>query len=179
MTQQHPSRHRGNLEADRRLVSWEADLETARSLFHDYRNWLAEHRDPDPGAQARGDQGLATIDELIAQLPGAYGPPSGDVLLWTRGESVVACGAIRQLDAKVGEIKRISVRPDFRGKEFGAIFVAAMIDRARELGYEQLKVDTLPSMTSAIEFYQEAGFKPAPPYWPNPAAGAVYFERTL
>ncbi|HZY70204.1 MAG TPA: GNAT family N-acetyltransferase [Thermoplasmata archaeon] len=120
--------------------------------------------------------GLEMVDRLISGLPGAYGPPQGDVLLWFDHDDVVACGALRELGPKVGEIKRISVRSDYRGKEFGPVFVRALIDRARELGYARLRVDTLPTMQAAIEFYQESGFRPAPSFWPHPVAGALFFE---
>lgn len=123
--------------------------------------------------------GLALVDRLITELPGAYGPPRGDVLLWFESDQLVACGALRELESKVGEIKRISIRPDYRGKAFGHPFVRALIDRARGLGYEQLRVDTLPTMTAAIEFYQELGFRPTAAFWPHPAAGALFFERDL
>ena len=128
-----------------------------------------------PGVQP----GLALVDRLIEELPGAYGPPRGDVLLWFREESVVACGALRELEPKVGEIKRIYIRPDFRGKGFGHPFVRALVDRARELGYERLRADTLSTMTAAIEFYQESGFRRIPAYWTHPATGALFFERDL
>ncbi len=123
--------------------------------------------------------GLSLIDRLVDELPGAYGPPRGEVQLWSHESSLVACGALRELEPRVGEIKRIFVRPDFRGKQFGPVFVRALLDRARELGYERLKVDTLPSMQAAIEFYQELGFRPTSPFWPHPVAGALYFEREL
>ena len=73
-----------------------------------------------------------------------------------------------ELEPNVGEIKRIYVRPDYRGKGFGHPFVRALIDRARHLGYERLRVDTLPTMQAAIEFYQELGFRPITAFWPHP-----------
>ncbi len=123
--------------------------------------------------------GLSLVDRLIAELPGAYGPPTGDILLWFQDGSVVACGALRELVPRVGEIKRIYVRPEFRGKGFGPTFVRALLDRAREVGYERLRVDTLPSMQAAIEFYQELGFRPIPSFWPHPVRDALFFERRL
>lgn len=163
-------------EALVRSVDWSSQLGTVRGLFKEYRDWLAEHGEGGEAARSRVAAGLQLVDGLIAGLPGAYAPPTGDILLWFEGDQVVACGTLRELEPKVGEIRRIHVRPDYRGKEFGPRFVAALIDRARELGYNRLRVDTLGSMAAAIEFYQEMGFRPIPAFWPHPAAGALFFE---
>jgi ribosomal protein S18 acetylase RimI-like enzyme len=162
-----------------RKASWPEDLPRIRPLFLAYRQWLADHRDLEPSAGSRVEAGLALVDDLIARLPGAYGPPSGDVLLWHLHGEIVACGAIREVELGIGEIKRISVAPDYRGMEFGRPFVRSLIGRARELRFSRLRVDTLPTMRAAIEFYQEAGFRPIPSYWPNPVAGALFFELGL
>lgn len=119
------------------------------------------------------------VDSLIESLPGAYTPPRGDVLLWISEGVPVASGALRALEPQVGEIRRISVEPAYRGKEFGAVFVRDLIDRARTLGFRKIRADALASMTAAIEFYQEAGFRRIPAFWPHPAAGALFFERSL
>ena len=159
-----------------RRANWPEDLEVVRRLFHEYRQWLTDHQDSAPDSQARVRSGLALMDRLIDRLPGAYGPPRGDVLLWFEDGSLVACGALRELEPGTGELKRLYVRADYRGKAFGVPFVRALIDRARELGYESLRSYTLPSMAAAIEFYQELGFQPIAGYWPHPAAGALFFE---
>lgn len=162
-----------------RKVDWPNDLDTVRRLFQEYRQWLADHREASASARSRADAGLSIVDGLIAGLPGAYGPPRGEVLLWFEGDNLVACGALRELEPGVGEIKRISVRADHRGKGFGPRFVRALIDRARELKYRRLRVDTLSTMSAAIEFYQELGFRPIPAFWPHPAAGALFFELEI
>ena len=88
----------------------------------------------------------------------------------------MACGALRELAPKIAEIKRIYVRADHRGPGFGPRLTQALLDRAQELGYERVRVDTLPTMTAAIQFYQAMGFAPTTPYWPHPASGALFFE---
>lgn len=162
-----------------RSVDWDTELEMVRPLFVKYRQWLADHADPAPESRRRVAQGLALIDRLISALPGPYGGPRGDVLLWLANGRPVACGALREIETGVGEIKRISVEPSYRGKEFGTLFVRALVNRANALGFEKLRVDTLASMSAAIEFYQEAGFRPVTAFWPHPAAGALFFERNL
>lgn len=162
-----------------RGASWPEDLDTVRRLFQEYRQWLADHQDSAALSEPRVRSGLALVDQLIAELPGAYGPPRGEILLWFEDDSMVACGALRELEPMVGEIKRIYVRSDYRGKGFGRPFVRALIDRARGLGYERLRVDTLPTMTAAIEFYQELGFRPIAAFWPHPVADALFFECAI
>ncbi|MGC2290117.1 MAG: GNAT family N-acetyltransferase [Thermoplasmata archaeon] len=159
-----------------RRVNWSKELDTVRRLFQEYRQWLADHQDPgDPS----GKIGIGQIDEQIARLPGPYGPPRGEVLLALAKGAVAACGALRELEPKVGEIKRIYVRADHRGPGFGPRLTRALLRRARELGYERVRVDTLPTMFAAIQFYQALGFVPIPAYWPHPVPGALFFEYTV
>ena len=155
-----------------RRVDWSKELAEVRRLFQEYRDWLAAHADP----SARDQPGLVQLDRVIAELPGVYGPPGGEVILAFTGSELAACGALRGWEAKVGEIKRIFVRPDHRGPGFGPILTGALLDRAEELGYERVRVDTLPTMAAAIQFYQEMGFSPIPAYWAHPVPGALYFE---
>src|SRR3974377_419145 len=94
-----------------RRVDWSKELHPVRQLFRRYRDWLAEHAHPTAGVPP----GLVDLDVVISQLPGVYGPPGGDVILAVKDSEIVACGALRGWEAKVGEIKRIYVRPDHRG----------------------------------------------------------------
>lgn len=162
-----------------RRMNWPKDGDTVRRLFRDYRQWLADHQDPVASARHRGEFGLEQIDRQISELPGAYSPPHGDVILAFARNAVVACGALRGLEPKVGEIKRIYVRADHRGPGFGPRLTRALLRRARALGYERVRVDTLPTMVAAIQFYQELGFVPIPDYWPHPVPGARFFEVNL
>ena len=162
-----------------RRVNWSTDIDTVRRLFQDYRQWLADHRDTAASADSKGKMGLGQIDEQIADLPGAYGPPQGEIILAFAQEALVACGALRELEAKVGEIKRVYVRADHRGPGFGPRLTRALLGRARALGYERVRVDTLPTMAAAIQLYPEMGFEPIPAYWPHPARGALFFEHRV
>jgi GNAT superfamily N-acetyltransferase len=162
-----------------RPVNWSSDLDTVRRLFQDYRKWLADHSGTVASARSKAKLGLAQIDQQIAELPGAYGPPNGEVILAFARDEVVACGALRGLEPKVGEIKRVYVREDHRGPGFGPRLTRALLKRARELGYTRVRVDTLPTMAAAIQFYPEMGFEPIPAYWPHPVPGARYFEYRM
>lgn len=177
-TPQPPS-FEGGPTAVARRVRWPEDLDVTRRLFVEYRQWLADHRDPAPEAQDRVKAGLGLVDRLISELPREYGPAHGDILLWFERTSVVACGALRELEPGIAEIRRIYVRGDYRGKEFGRPFVIALIDLARTLHFKRIRADALSTMYAAIEFYEELGFHRVPAYWPYPAAGALFFEREV
>jgi putative acetyltransferase len=174
----HSERSDPNNYADTllRRVNWSKELDTVRRLFQEYRAWLADHVEPTPGTDLVVPVGLAHFDQVIAELPGVFGPPRGDVILAFKHGDLVACGALREWEPNVGEIKRIHVRADHRGPGFGPRLTGELLDRARELGFERVRVDTLPTMAAAIQFYQEMGFKPIPPYWPHPVPGALFFE---
>jgi GNAT superfamily N-acetyltransferase len=159
-----------------RRVNWSEDFTTVRRLLQDYRNWLGNHVEPGTPEDPVVSAGLAYVDEEIDGLPGVYGPPRGDVILAFDPEGLAACGSLREREPKVGEIKRVYVRADHRGPGFGPRLTQALLDRARELDFERVRVDTLPTMYAAIQFYQEMGFKPIPPYRPHPVPGALFFE---
>lgn len=162
-----------------RRVNWSKDIDTVRRLFLDYRQWLADHKDTSASTSPSRMEGLRQIDHQISELPGEYGPPRGEVILAFAKNALVACGALRALDPKVGEIKRIYVRADHRGPGFGPRLTRALLRRASELGYERIRVDTLPSMFAANQFYPAMGFEPIAPYWSHPVAGALFFEYRL
>ena len=159
-----------------RRVEWPSDLELVRRLFLDYRDWLWGHADPAVVDSGGRTSARAAFDAVIADLPGVYGPPSGDVVLAHLSSNLVACGALRPWESKIAEIKRIYIRPDHQGPGFGPILTGALLERARALGYERVRVDTLPKMSGAIQFYEDMGFKRIPSYWDNPVRGALFFE---
>jgi ribosomal protein S18 acetylase RimI-like enzyme len=76
-------------------------------------------------------------------------------------------------------MKRLYVRPDTRGLGIGAELVKRIIDLARSKGYRSMRLDTLPSMKSAVSLYRLAGFKEIPAYIYNPIPGALFMEKNL
>lgn len=121
-------------------------------------------------------QGFA---EELAKLPGDYARPAGRLLLEFQGSEVVGCGALRPLSDDVCEMKRLYVRPAFRGKGVGGAVIDALISSAREIGYRRIRLDTLPSMATAIAIYRSLGFREIEPYRANPVPGALFFELDL
>jgi GNAT superfamily N-acetyltransferase len=121
-------------------------------------------------------QGFA--DEL-ARLPGDYARPAGRLLLAFEDSQAIGCGALRPIDGSVCEMKRLYIRPAWRGKGAGGALINALVRSAREIGYRTMRLDTLPSMKTAIAIYCSLGFKEIAPYRANPVPGALFFELDL
>lgn len=147
----------------------EADVGAARELFLEYQRWLGL------------DLGFQGFAEELANLPGAYAPPKGRLLLASEGEEglVVGCVALRPWGDRDGEMKRLYVRPQAHGRGLGRKLAEAVIAEAKAIGYRRLLLDTLPSMSSAQRLYESLGFVDIPPYRENPVPGTRFLALEL
>jgi len=143
-------------------------IEQARDLFREYAAWL------------KIDLCFQDFEGELAGLPGDYAPPNGQLFLLFDSSELAGCIALRQIDEQVCEMKRLFVRSKFRGKGLGRLLVEAITRTAKEIGYERMRLDTLPpKMNDAIGLYRSFGFKEIEPYYNNPVPGAKFMELEL
>lgn len=152
---------------DIRQAQTEAEMGMIRTLFHEYEAFL------------NVDLGFQGFAEELAGLPGKYAPPEGVILLGLIDAQAVGCVALRKIDEGVCEMKRLYVKPAARGTGLGRKLVDDIIAIARQRGYELMRLDTLDTLTEAMNLYQRRGFRQIAPYYENPLPGAIYWELTL
>ncbi len=145
-----------------------AHIAQARELFLEY-------------AQSLGfSLCFQNFDKELAALPGDYAPPAGRLLLAEYEDQLAGCVALHKLDSGICEMKRLYLRPKFRGQGIGRVLGGRIITEARHIGYKRMRLDTVePVMKDAVEMYRKLGFKEIAPYCTNPIAGALYMELEL
>ena len=120
------------------------------------------------------------FDKELADLPGDYAPPDGRLLLGQFEGQLAGCVALHNLEPGICEMKRLYLRPPFRGKGLGIALMETIIAEARSIGYTRMRLDTVePVMKDAVAMYRRHGFKEIAPYRPNPMAGTLYMELEL
>jgi len=139
------------------------------SDFDEVRTILREY------AAATGiDLGFQHFEEELATLERFYA-----TIFVAREDALAGCVALRHLDAATCEMKRLYVRPAYRGRSLGRLLAQRVIDEARARGYAATRLDTLPSMSEAMALYESLGFRDIEPYRYNPVAGSRFLELTL
>jgi putative acetyltransferase len=143
-------------------------IEEARRLFREYADWL------------QIDLCFQNFEKEVADLPGDYTPPDGRLWLAYEDTQLAGCVALRKIEDGICEMKRLFLRDNFRGMGLGRQLIEAIIEEAKLIGYERMRLDTLPpKMSDAIAIYRSHGFRQIAPYYDNPVVGAIFMELDL
>ena len=144
-----------------------ADIPDARRMLADYVAWIGH------------DLAFQEIDAEFAGLPGDYAPPHGALFVADDGKKLGGMIGIRALATHTCEMKRLFVRPAARGHGLARRLVDAAIAEARRIGYDEMRLDTLPMMTDAQLLYVAMGFRDIAPYYDTPIAGTRFMAKAL
>ena len=158
------------MTASLRIVQAETPqhIETIRGLFREYESWLGL------------DLCFQGFEEELRTLPGKYVSPDARLYLACVDDKPVGCIAMRKLDDGICEMKRLYLRSEARGLGLGNRLVERLINDARTIGYQKMRLDTHPpKMGKAVKLYESHGFKPIPPYYENPHESVLYMELVL
>lgn len=119
------------------------------------------------------------FEEELQSLKIMYGPQKGTIILCKIDDNHLGCVAVRPIDDKIAELKRMYVRPQYQRKGIGIKLLELSLEFAKKAGYRKIRLDTLNTMTPAMNLYLSNGFKSIPAYYHNPEPTAVYFEKEL
>lgn len=148
--------------------------EEVASLFSEYTDMLIAG---DPTFKEY--LAIQNYDEEVNHLERKYGPPHGRLYLALSDGQAAGCVGLRKIDARRCEMKRLYVRPAFRGRHIGDRMVRQIIADAKEIGYSSMLLDTLPFLKSAIRMYERYGFQEIPSYNNSPMDTSIYMELKL
>lgn len=149
------------------------DLAATISLFTSYVAWL----DLDLSFQG--------LDAEMASMPGKYAPPTGELFLArdTASGEAIGCIGLRPLpglgDGEICETKRLYVAPEGRGRGVAKALAIEVLRTAETLGYNDMRLDTLPRMAAARALYESVGFKVVPRYYETPLEGTIFMGRKI
>ncbi len=143
-------------------------IEQIRRLFREYEKWL------------NLDICFQGFEAEVANLPGKYAKPDGRLLLASVDNAIAGCIALRKLEENTCEMKRLYLRDEFRGAGLGVKLIEKVIEEARLIGYQKMRLDTLPGkMAQAVKIYESHGFRQVPAYYQNPYDETLYLELDL
>lgn len=144
-----------------------ADIPEVRAMLKEYVDWIGL------------DLAFQEIDAELDGLPGEYAPPRGALFVAIDGPRYLAMIALRPIDGLVGEMKRLYVRPEARGRGLARQLITRLCDEAKRLGYSELRLDTLPMMGDAQALYEACGFVDIEPYYETPIAGTRFMSKKI
>ncbi len=149
------------------FVETDEQYVAASLLFREYAQWLGI------------DLSFQSFEKELIDLKQMYASPIGMILLCKSDKAYVGCVAVRPNEALVAELKRMYVKPVFQKQGVGQELLERSLLFCKQAGYEKVRLDTLNTMTPAMQLYKKNGFVAIPAYYHNPFSEAVYFEKSL
>lgn len=154
--------------ANVKIISGSDRLEEIEKLFEEYK------------AELNVDVSFQPTDITAEEISKIYSEPKGKIYLAIVENEPAGCMAFHQMENKSNcEIKRLFVRPKFRGLSIGKILMQKAIEDAKNLGYKEIYLDTLSTLKSACRLYEKLGFEQIPPYYYNPLENVVYYRLKI
>jgi len=151
-------------------VETEEQLQAVRELYLEYYHFILQ--------SYAVDMGYDYFQTEMAALPGDYAPPTGRLLLAQEEGEAAGSAGLRRVTGERAELKRLYVRPEYRGRGVGRALVKALIDGAREMGYRWVQVHTAEFLTEALQLYRDLGFREISPRTDEEAA-ELFLELPL
>jgi len=142
-------------------------LDTVRKIFREYEEFLGF------------DLCFQDFENELASLPGVYAPPAGRLYLAEYENRLAGCVALKKIGPDICEMKRLYVKPEFRGKKLGRKLAEMIVEEGREIGYNKMRLDTLQRLPAALKLYRSMGFVETEPYVHNPHEDVVFMELDL
>jgi putative acetyltransferase len=155
-------------------VTSSQQLDEIKTLFREYFAWIDR--------ELKFDMSYQSIEAELLSLPGAFSPPAGCLLIAESDGQTAGCIALRPLGQTICEMKRMYVRPEFRGRSLGKALCDRLIREARIKGYKILRLDTETSLAAAQHLYLSLGFKIIKPYYdvpPEILKRSIFMELAL
>jgi len=150
-----------------KLANSNQDFESAKKLFQEYARSLEV------------DLSFQDFEKELETIDKQYNKPRGALLLVYCDKIAIGCTGIREWDNDIAELKRMYVKPDYRGQDIGRKLLELSFEIAKELSYKKMRLDTLPNMKQALSIYRTFGFYEISTYRFNPVVGTVYMEKLL
>lgn len=153
------------------IISGYSHVQEIKSLFAEYTAMLIES-----DSRMREYLSMQNYAAELEHLEDKYGPPAGRLYIALCDGKAAGCIALRKIDEHSCEMKRLYVRPGFRGAKLGERLIEKIMSDAREIGYSYMLLDTLPFLQAAIHTYKKLGFYEIPCYNDNPIDGSIYLR---
>jgi GNAT superfamily N-acetyltransferase len=148
--------------------------EEVKELFIEYTDMLVK------GEPAFVEYlGIQNFDEELKHLEKKYGMPGGRLYLLYVNDALAGCVALRKMDKEKCELKRLYVKPKFRGEGYGDLLLERIMGDARRIGYKYMYLDTLPFLKTALRMYKRFGFEEIERYNDSPLDSTIFMRCKL